>query len=70
MDHHLLPASSPVGDFESAQPYIPDGTAQHDARPGAMRRGLHVDRDVAPVPAACGAVASLVARGRGGYAGG
>jgi hypothetical protein len=53
MDHHLLPASSPAGDFESAQPYIPDGTTQHNACPGARRRGLHVDRDVAPVSAVC-----------------
>jgi hypothetical protein len=42
MDHHLLPASSPAGYFESARPYIPDGccpdgTAPHGRRDRPLR---------------------------------
>ncbi len=33
MDHHLLPTSSPAGDFESAQPYIPDGCCPNSTTP-------------------------------------
>jgi mediator of RNA polymerase II transcription subunit 13 len=42
MDHHLLPASSPAGYFESVRPYIPDGccpdgTAPHEWRDRPLR---------------------------------